>query len=103
MDGFDFLVKYEPFIKKLAKRSCRGRFDMIDELIEVAYDRVPGIVARFDPSRGVSLWRYTSNSLRLYMFKYMNAEAKRKGQFVGLDVAYLAEVSPIDIDDADSV
>jgi RNA polymerase sigma factor (sigma-70 family) len=77
MDGWQFIVDNHKAIERLARRSCRGCYGMIDELVEVVYDHAPKLVENYNPERGVELRAYVFNSLRWWMFKYMNKEAAR--------------------------
>lgn len=76
-ETWDFILQYEPGLRALCRKACRGREDVLDELWEECLDRVPRIIETWDPDYGVGLWTYLARSLRLYLWKWMNANMRR--------------------------
>jgi RNA polymerase sigma factor (sigma-70 family) len=75
-DGLRWLAEHEPEVRRLAKRSCRGRYDLVDDLWEEAIDRVPRMVDDlWDGERPV--YPYVMANLRMYFWKWMNAQMDR--------------------------
>ncbi len=77
MSGYDFVVEHMDIIERIARKSCRGRYDLVDELMEDAFDRTPRIVELWNPVYGVSLEAYVFGTLRRYMWKWMNKNFAR--------------------------
>lgn len=87
MDGLVWLSDNRARVLKLAVLACRGRFDKIEMLWDVAVDRVPRMVeVLWDGER--DLWLYVRSNLRWYFFKAMNA-------------AYVHSNVPLTMDPAD--
>lgn len=74
--GLKWLAANWERVAYLARKACRGRYDLIADLIGEAVDRVTGIASNYEPALG-SQDAHMITNLRWYMFKWMNANAKR--------------------------
>lgn len=71
-DGWDVLERCQNELKALCKRSCRGRFDLVDELMGRVVDVMPQIEEAWDPTFDVPFRAHIFSSLRWYLWKWMN-------------------------------
>lgn len=73
MDHWDFVEKNLDDIYKLAKRCCRRRYDLVDDMVsDMIADRLPSIFENWDPTLGVPVEKKVWIDLRWYMYKWMN-------------------------------
>lgn len=70
--AWEFLVTYQPAIINICRKRCRGRPELIDELLSEAAVRVPIIHDMWDDTVGVKLTTYVFTSLQWYLWKHMN-------------------------------
>jgi DNA-directed RNA polymerase specialized sigma24 family protein len=73
MTGWEFLVAYEPGIRKLAAKYAKvdGRFsrELADYMWDEAVDRVPELIDAWDESIGVTRWGYARSYLWRWFVK----------------------------------
>jgi DNA-directed RNA polymerase specialized sigma24 family protein len=72
-EAWQFLVKFRSAIESLVHHSCRGNWDLKDELRSEAYIRGLRIYHTYDPTVGTSRWQHMKRSLRMYLWKHMNS------------------------------
>lgn len=70
---WDFLIEYEKPLRRLARRMCRRRYDLVEELYSHAIvDRIGRVLETFDPKRNVPVEMYAFKTLKWYCWKWMN-------------------------------
>jgi len=102
MKPYEFVVEYMDAIERVARHSCRGRYDLVDELIEDAIDRAPRIIELWDPTYGIPLHVYVLNTMRRYMWKWMNKNFARLEKNELLEDEH-AQPQSFDLDTRDQV
>jgi len=107
--AFDYSIAHEKSLRDLCRLSCRGRYDLIDEIFhDVVLVRLPFIIYNWGEADGgfrASLNTHVQRNLRWYIFKYLNARMRRFEKRVELDENLPGEcVAPLDaIANADEV
>ncbi len=80
-DPWEWILRHERAIRAMCRRVARGREDVADDLWDVTIDwaiaYLPGLIARWCPSREVPLSVYAFGSLRWHMHKALNRNANR--------------------------
>lgn len=77
MDGLAWLGEHWDYVKGLAcKVSGQDREFMIDDLMNVAIDKLPRLVQTYNPAFGLTFKQYVMNSLRRYMIKEVIKQSK---------------------------
>lgn len=74
-DCWECLVAEHDKYRKLATSMCRGHYDLIDDLMGVAYERAPQVEMTWDPNVG-TLRAHMWTSIRRYMFKFVLARER---------------------------
>lgn len=77
-DGWDIIIRCWDQLHRLCKRCCRGRYDLIDEMMGEVVTRVPSIVDNWDPTMDVPLRAKVFGDMRWYLWKWMNRRMKRE-------------------------
>lgn len=101
LNGLEWLVENEEYIRwvcRIAARSYKGRDYIIDDLWDVAVDKVQRLHETFDPLAGASLKTYIHRSLRWYMWKWIVKKEKHDQKHTPIDL----ERAYIEIDNLES-
>jgi RNA polymerase sigma factor (sigma-70 family) len=76
-DHWDVLENCWWQFRAMCKKSCRGRYDLIDEMMGEVVDRIERICNTWDPTYEVPLRAHVFINVRRYLWKWMNRRMKR--------------------------
>lgn len=99
-DAWDVIVREHSRYEMLARRMCRGHWDLIPELMSEVYARAVQVSETWDPTIG-SLRAHMWSSISRYLYKYMCQREKlvaREGTAL-VDSSYVFETSNIEAKD----
>lgn len=77
-DHWDLLLRCWDQWERLCRRCCRGRRDLVDEMMERVVDVMPQVVEAWDPTFGVPLRAHAFASVRWYLWKFLNRRMKKE-------------------------
>lgn len=73
--AWEFIRLHEKELKGLVKRSCRGRFDLCDDIwCDVIVARTEQCMSTWDEALGSSLKQHVFRALKWYVFKWLNKQ-----------------------------
>ena len=76
-ESWDFIEIYRDALKGLVRRTCRGRFDLIDEIwSDVIIARCQECINTWD-GVSASLKTHVFGNLRWYIWKWLNSQCRR--------------------------
>lgn len=77
-DAWDILTRCHKELRNICKRGCRGRYDLVDELMGRITDMMHGMVSSWDPTQNVPLRAHVYINAKWYVWKWMNRRMKRE-------------------------
>lgn len=79
-DPYEWIAENLGLVYHICRGACKGRYDLVEDLYsEVALEKIPGIVERWDPKVG-TLNTFLYRNLRWYMHTWMIKRLPQSGE-----------------------
>lgn len=80
-----WIAENNELLHHICGKSCRGRYDLVDELHGVCLDYVERIWNRYESTHGASMSTHIYANLKWYLWKYMNRYERNASRNTSLE------------------